>query len=143
MANANNLTKDRAARSKGLNFTVNVRMSREEIEAARRLGNGNISMGLRLAIRYANGRDMKPIKLSTMLRSAAVLAAELEDAKGGVTPWSVAWPFSYQLEETAKTLVPLDKEADAVLLHLVNTVVHIVIPVRDNGPEMSLNSFIN
>ena len=86
MANANNLTKDRAARSKGLNFTVNVRMSREEIEAARRLGNGNISMGLRLAIRYANGRDMKPIKLSTMLRSAAVLAAELEDAKGGVTP---------------------------------------------------------
>jgi len=37
----------------------------------------------------------------------------------------------------------LDDEADAVLLHLVNTVVHIVIPVRDNGPEMSLNSFIS
>lgn len=86
MANTNNLTKDRTARNKGLNFTVNVRMSREEIEAARRLGNGNISMGLRWAIRYANGRNMQPIKLSTMLRSAAVLAAELEDAKGGVTP---------------------------------------------------------
>jgi len=86
MANANNLTKDRAARSKGLNFTVNLRLSREEIEAARRLGDGNISMGLRWAIRYANGRNMQPIKLSTMLRSAAVLAAEMEDVKGGVTP---------------------------------------------------------
>ena len=78
-------------------------------------------MGVRWAIRYANGRDMKPIKLSTMLRSAAVLAAQIEDAKGGVTPWSVAWPFSYQLEETARTLVPLDDEADAVLLHLINS----------------------
>jgi hypothetical protein len=82
MANAN----DRRPNNKGRNFTVNVRMSREEIEAARRLGNGNISMGLRWAIRYANGRNMQPIKLSTMLRSAAVLAAELEDAKGGATP---------------------------------------------------------
>jgi hypothetical protein len=86
MANANDLTKDRAARSKGLNFTVNLRLSREEIEAARRLGNGNISMGVRWAIRYANGRNMKPIKLSTMLRSAAVLAAQMENAKGGATP---------------------------------------------------------
>ena len=82
MANAN----DRSPNGKGRNFTVNVRMSREEIEAARRLGDGNISMGLRWAIRYANGRDMKPIKLSTMLRSAAVLAADMEAAKGGVTP---------------------------------------------------------
>jgi hypothetical protein len=82
MANAN----DRRPNGKSRNFTVNVRMSREEIEAARRLGDGNISMGLRWAIRYANGRNMQPIKLSTMLRSAAVLAAELEDVKGGVTP---------------------------------------------------------
>jgi hypothetical protein len=81
MANAN----DRSPSSKGRNFTVNVRMSREEIEAARRLGDGNISMGLRWAIRYANDRNMQPIKLSTMLRSAAVLAAELEDIKGGAT----------------------------------------------------------
>ena len=55
----------------------------------------------------------------------------------------MGWPISYQLEETARTLVPLDNEVDAVLLHLVNTVIHIVIPVRDNRPEMSLNSFIN
>ena len=82
MANAN----DRRPNGKGRNFTVNVRMSREEIEAARRLGDGNISMALRWAIRYANGRHMQPIKLSPMLRSAAVLAAELEDAKGGATP---------------------------------------------------------
>jgi hypothetical protein len=56
-------------------------MSREEIEAARRLGDGNISMGVRWAVRYANGRNMQPIKLSTMLRSAAVLAAEMEVAR--------------------------------------------------------------
>jgi len=85
MSNANDFTKNREARNKVRNFTVNVRMSREEIEAARRLGDGNISMGLRWAIRYANGRNMQPIKLSTMLRSAAVLAAELEDAKDGAT----------------------------------------------------------
>jgi hypothetical protein len=33
----------------------------------------------------------------------------------------VGWPISYQLEETARPLVPLDKEADAVLLHLINS----------------------
>jgi len=49
----------------------------------------------------------------------------------------MAWPFSYQSEETAKTLIPLDNEADAVLLRLINTVIQIVIPVRDDGPEMS------
>jgi hypothetical protein len=81
MANANDLSLN----GKGRNFTVNVRMSREEIEAARYLGDGNISMGLRWAIRYANSRNMQPIKLSTMLRSAAVLAAELEDTKSSAT----------------------------------------------------------
>jgi hypothetical protein len=65
---------------------------------------------------------MKPIKLSTMLRSAAVLAAQMENAKGGATPWSVVRPYSYQLEQTTRTLVPLDDEADAVLLHLINSV---------------------
>lgn len=70
---------DRRPDGKGRNFTVNVRMSREEIETARRLGGGNVSMGVRWAVRYANGRNMQPIKLSTMLRSAAVLASELEE----------------------------------------------------------------
>ena len=53
-------------------------MTREEIEAARRLGAGNISLGFRQAIRYACYREMRPTSLSTMLRSAAILAAELE-----------------------------------------------------------------
>jgi hypothetical protein len=67
--------------NKGRNFTVNIRMSREEIEAARKLGDGNISMGFRRAIRYACWKNMRPIKLSTMLRSAAVMAQDLEDAR--------------------------------------------------------------
>lgn len=65
-------------KGKGRNFTVNIRMTREEIEAARRLGDGNISMGFRWALRYANDRDMKPIDLPTLLRSAAVLAEGLK-----------------------------------------------------------------
>jgi hypothetical protein len=72
---------DRRPNGKGRNFTVNIRMSREEIEAARKLGDGNISMGFRHAIRYACWKDMKPVKLSTMLRSAAVMAQILEDAR--------------------------------------------------------------
>lgn len=75
MANAN----DRRPGGRGRNFTVNIRMSREEIEAARKLGGGNISMGFRQSIRYAMAREMQPIKLSIMLRSAAVLASEIEE----------------------------------------------------------------
>jgi len=70
---------DRRPNGKGRNFTVNIRMTREEIEAARKLGSGNISMGFRQAIRYAMAREMEPVKLSTMLRSAAVMAKDLED----------------------------------------------------------------
>lgn len=65
---------------KGRNFSVQIRMNREEIELARELGGGNISMGFRWALRYATDRKMKPITLTTLLRSAAVLAAELEDS---------------------------------------------------------------
>lgn len=77
---ADNLS-DRRVVAKGRNLTVNIRMTREEIEAARKLGDGNISMGFRHAIRYACWKDMKPVKLSTMLRSAAVMAQNLEDAR--------------------------------------------------------------
>ena len=56
-------------------------MTREEIEAARNLGAGNISMGVRHAIRYACWKNMRPISLSTMLRSAAVMAANLETVR--------------------------------------------------------------
>jgi hypothetical protein len=75
MSNAN----DRRPNGKGRNFTVNIRMSREEIEAARKLGGGNVSQGFRHAIRYATERDMKPVTLTTLLRSATVLAQDLED----------------------------------------------------------------
>ena len=75
MSNAN----DRRPNGKGRNFTVNIRMSREEIEAARKLGGGNVSQGFRHAIRYATERDMKPVTLTTLLRSAIVLAQDLED----------------------------------------------------------------
>lgn len=77
---ADNLS-DRRVVGKGRNLTVNIRMTKEEIEAARKLGDGNISMGFRHAIRYACWKDMKPVKLSTMLRSAAVMAQNLEDAR--------------------------------------------------------------
>jgi len=82
VANAN----DRSPRNKGRNFTVNIRMSREEIEAARKLGDGNISMGFRHAIRYACWKDMRPITLSAMLRSAAYMAQELEERCQQSTP---------------------------------------------------------
>jgi hypothetical protein len=74
------MSSPRTPAQRGRNFTVNIRMSREEIEAARKLGGGNISQGFRQAIRYAIERDLKPVKLATMLRSAAVLAQDLEDA---------------------------------------------------------------
>jgi hypothetical protein len=69
----------RTPAQRGRNYTVNIRMSRDEIEAARKLGSGNVSMGFRQAIRYAMDRDMKPIKLSSLLRSAAVMAQDTED----------------------------------------------------------------
>jgi len=65
-------------KGRGRNKTLNLRMSQEEIDVARALGNGNVSMGVRWAIRFAYDRRMKPVTLTTLLRSAAVLAAELE-----------------------------------------------------------------
>ena len=78
---ADRLNGDLKPKGKSRNFTVNIRMSREEIEAARALGDGNISMGFRQAIRYACWKEMQPVKLSIMLRSAAVMAQNLEDAR--------------------------------------------------------------
>jgi hypothetical protein len=61
------------------NRTLNIRVTDEEIEVARRLGNGNASHGYRLAIRYMSDRSISTISLSTMLRAAAEMAAELEN----------------------------------------------------------------
>ena len=63
----------RTTAQRGRNYTVNIRMSRDEIEAARKLGSGNVSMGFRQAIRYAMDRDMEPIKLSSLLRHCCKL----------------------------------------------------------------------
>ena len=72
------LNPGRRPKGRGRNKTVNLRMSQEEIDVARTLGNGNVSMGVRWAIRYATERRMRPVTLTTLLRSAAVLAAEME-----------------------------------------------------------------
>lgn len=72
------LNPGRRPKNRGRNKTVNLRMSQEEIDVARTLGNGNVSMGVRWAVRFAHDRHMRPVTLTTLLRSAAVLAAELE-----------------------------------------------------------------
>jgi hypothetical protein len=69
------------------NLTLNIRVTEEEIEAARILGNGNASHGFRIAVRYASNKRIKPIQLSTLLRAAAEMAAELERSpKRGAPP---------------------------------------------------------
>ncbi len=60
------------------NRTLNIRVTDEEIALARRIGNGNASHGYRLAIRWMADRRISGIPLSTMLRAAAEMAAELE-----------------------------------------------------------------
>lgn len=60
------------------NLSVQIRVTEEEVAAARNFGNGNASHGYRMALRIATGRKSKPIPLSTLLRAAAEMAAELE-----------------------------------------------------------------
>jgi hypothetical protein len=69
------------------NRTLNIRVTDEEIAMARQIGNGNASHGYRLAIRWMADRRISGIPLSTMLRAAAEMAAELERTpKRGATP---------------------------------------------------------
>lgn len=60
------------------NRTLNIRVTDQEVELARRIGNGNASHGYRLAVRYMADRSISGIPLSTMLRAAAEMAADLE-----------------------------------------------------------------
>ena len=60
------------------NLSVQIRVTQEEAAAARDFGNGNASHGYRMALRIATGRKSKPIPLSTLLRAAAEMAADLE-----------------------------------------------------------------
>jgi hypothetical protein len=69
------------------NRTLNIRVTDEEIKLAQQLGNGNASHGYRLAVRYMAERSIRGIPLSTMLRAAAQMAADLEGtARHGRTP---------------------------------------------------------
>jgi hypothetical protein len=68
------------ASKRNRNLTVNIRVTEEEVAAAREFGNGNASHGYRMALRVATGRKSKPIPLSTLLRAAAEMAAELENS---------------------------------------------------------------
>jgi hypothetical protein len=58
--------------------TVNIRVTEEELAMARKIGNGNASHGYRIAVRWAAKRSISGIPLSTMLRAAAQMAADLE-----------------------------------------------------------------
>ena len=61
------------------NCTVSgVRLTAQDRRIAQQLGNGNISQGVRFALRLAANQRAQTAKLSTILRSAAVMAAALE-----------------------------------------------------------------
>lgn len=60
---------------------VGVRCTPDEVEAARLLGNGNISQGFRTALRYATDRKVKPMSLYLTLRACAEMARMLEQPK--------------------------------------------------------------
>lgn len=63
---------------KKMRLQIGVRCTPEEVAAARALGNGCISQGFRTALRYASGRNIKPMSLYLMLRAAAEMARNLE-----------------------------------------------------------------
>lgn len=63
---------DRSANVSGVRLTAKDRL------IAIKLGNGNISQGVRYALRFAAEERAQPARLSTILRSAAVMAAALE-----------------------------------------------------------------
>ena len=56
-----------------------VRLTPDLVLMARELGSGSIAAGIRRAIRSCSQRDAKPVPLSVLLRSAAHMAADLED----------------------------------------------------------------
>jgi hypothetical protein len=63
----------------GVSYTL--RMTKQEMDAARVIGNGNAAEGIRIALRYCHERDLKAQPLSSILRSAAWMAKELEEVK--------------------------------------------------------------
>lgn len=60
---------------------VGFKCSPEEKRIARYLGNGNVSHGIRNALRFAYSRKATPVPLSIMLRAAAEMARDLEGSR--------------------------------------------------------------
>ncbi len=58
--------------------TAGARLGPQDRLIALRLGQGNLSQGIRFALRLAAKQEAKTAKLSTLLRSAAVMAARME-----------------------------------------------------------------
>lgn len=57
---------------------IGVRCTPDEVAAARKLGNGNVSQGFRVALRYASNKQLKPMSLYLTLRACAEMARNLE-----------------------------------------------------------------
>ena len=58
--------------------TAGARLAPQDRLIALELGNGNLSQGIRFALRLAAKQQAKAAKLSTILKSAAVMAARME-----------------------------------------------------------------
>lgn len=58
--------------------TAGARLGPQDRLIALELGNGNLSQGIRFALRLAAKQQAKAAKLSTILKSAAVMAARME-----------------------------------------------------------------
>jgi len=56
------------------------RCTEEEARIAKHLGKGNVSEGVRRALRYAYGKAT-PVPLSVMLRAASEIARDLEGSR--------------------------------------------------------------
>ena len=59
--------------------TAGARLGPQDRLIALELGNGNLSQGIRYALRFASKQQAQTARLSTILRSAAVMAARLEE----------------------------------------------------------------
>ena len=55
-----------------------VRLTPDLVQMARDLGSGSIAAGIRRAVRSCSQRNAQPVPLSMLLRSAAHMAADLE-----------------------------------------------------------------
>lgn len=59
--------------------SYSVKLTPDLVLMARELGSGSIAAGIRRSIRSCSQRSAQPVLLSSLLRSAAYMAADLED----------------------------------------------------------------